>query len=169
MRLRDHGPAAGASKGQGSAWGRAGQFAGQTDCDCAIFPVPVPRVPVLKSQLVPPPATRPPVPRRCRIWDLGDTLHCSIIGTCLSTDELRRLLRKLGLGSADSSDHALHGAAVGLAGRHDAAAKLLNKALDERHRTAIRRFDAAKDTVAVRGLWQAAKAEGTSPAPTGRR
>ena len=50
--------------------------------------------------------------RRRRIWDLGESLHCSIIGTCLTTDEIRRLLRKIGLGAANATDHALHGFAV---------------------------------------------------------
>src|SRR5512144_114691 len=72
--------------------------------------------------------------RRTRIWEFNTNLHCSIIGTCLSTGELRQILRKLGLAPPDSTDHDLHSAAVGLAGRHDKAAKLLHKALDERHR-----------------------------------
>jgi hypothetical protein len=72
-------------------------------------------------------------PRRTKIWEFSTNLHCSIIGTCLSTTELRQLLKKLGLASPDSTDHDLHAAAVGLAGRHDKAAKLLNKVLDERH------------------------------------
>jgi hypothetical protein len=57
--------------------------------------------------------------RRRRIWELGETLHCSIVGTCLSTDELRRLLRKLGAGTSDADDHALHRIGVELAARQD--------------------------------------------------
>ena len=41
---------------------------------------------------------RPAPAQRRRIWELAGPLHCSIIGTCLSSDELRRLLRKLKLG-----------------------------------------------------------------------
>ena len=78
--------------------------------------------------------------RRTKIWEFNTNLHCSIIGTCLSTAELRQVLKKLGIASPDSTDHELHGAAVSLAGRHDKAAKLLNKALDERHRLAINQF-----------------------------
>jgi hypothetical protein len=72
-------------------------------------------------------------PRRTKLWEFNTNLHCSIIGTCLSTAELRQLLKKVGLAAPDSSDHDLHGAAVSLAARHDKAAKLLHKALDERH------------------------------------
>jgi hypothetical protein len=78
--------------------------------------------------------TRPVPPRRRRLWGLGDSLHCSIIGMCPATEELRRVHRKLGLAAPDTSDHALHGIAVGLVGREgEPDAKLPNKALDDRH------------------------------------
>lgn len=101
--------------------------------------------------------------RRLRTWDLSSNLHCSIIGTCLSAHDLRRLLRKLGLGAPDATDHALHGLGVSLAPRQDAAAKLLNKTLDDRHHAAIRRFDAARDISALRAAWRGAKEAGEIP------
>ena len=76
-------------------------------------------------------------PRRTKIWELSTHLHCSVIGTCLSTGELRQVLRKLGVTLPECSDHDLHTIGVELAGRHDKAAKLLHKALDERHRLSI--------------------------------
>jgi hypothetical protein len=109
----------------------------------------------------------PPVanvqPRRAKIWELAGHLHCSIVGTCLTTAELRSVLAKLGLATASDSDHDLHGQAVSLAGRHDAAAKLLNKALDQRHRLALNQFDPAKTEAAIGGLWQAARQRGDIP------
>ena len=61
-----------------------------------------------------PPAAR----RRTPLCDLHPSVHCSIIGTCLSAAELRRLMVKLGLPDAVSADdHALHKQAVSLAGR----------------------------------------------------
>lgn len=101
--------------------------------------------------------------RRAKIWEFNTNLHCSIIGTCLSTGELRQVLKKLGLASPDSTDHELHGAAVGLASRHDKAAKLLNKALDERHRLAINQFAKATTAEAVRLLWRDAVRRGDIP------
>lgn len=126
-------------------------------CDCAPWSAPPPRAkPVLTTTRVTP-------SRRRAIWDLGDSLHCSVIGTCLSAEELRRLLRKIDSGEADASDHRLHGLAVGLCGRQGAAAKLINKALDERHRATIRRFEAARDVGALRELWTGALALGEIP------
>ena len=107
------------------------------------------------------PAASPP--RRTKIWEFHSNLHCSIIGTCLSTGELRQVLKKLGLASPDSTDHELHTAAVTLAGRHDKAAKLLHKALDERHRLPINQFGRAGTEDAVRGLWHDAVRRGEIP------
>jgi len=101
--------------------------------------------------------------RRTRIWEFHGNLHCSIIGTCLSTGELRQVLRKLGLASPESSDHDLHAAAVGLAARHDKAAKLLHKALDERHRLPINQFAKATTEQAVRAMWREAVQRGEIP------
>src|SRR5271170_860501 len=109
-----------------------------------------------------PPADTPV--RRTKIWEFNTNLHCSIIGTCLSTRELGQLLNKLGLAPPGSTDHELHGAAVSLAARHDKAAKLLNKTLDERHRLAIKQFEKANTEDAVRALWADAVRRGEIPA-----
>src|SRR5258706_12312427 len=61
-----------------------------------------------------------------RLWDLHPSLHCSIIGTCLTTTELRQILRKAGFsGIEKSSDHDLHGKAVALCSKRQIPSKLL--------------------------------------------
>jgi hypothetical protein len=102
-------------------------------------------------------------PRRTKLWEFNSNLHCSIIGTCLSTAELRQLLKKVGLAPPDSSDHDLHGAAVSLAARHEKAAKLLHKALDERHRIPIHQFAKAHTEDEVRSLWRESVRRGEVP------
>ena len=52
---------------------------------------------------------------------------------------------------------------MSLAGRHDKAAKLLNKALDERHRLAINQFAKANTEEAVRSLWRDSVRRGDIP------
>jgi hypothetical protein len=101
--------------------------------------------------------------RRTKIWEFNTNLHCSIIGTCLSTGELRQIMKKLGLAPPDSTDHELHGTAVTLAARHDGAAKLLNKALDIRHKLAISQFAKIVTEDAVRSLWRDAVRRGEIP------
>jgi hypothetical protein len=101
--------------------------------------------------------------KRSRIWELAPSLHCSIIGTCLSTAELRRVLIKAGVAGRDASDHDLHQQGVRLAGQHGGPAKLLQKALDERHRLAIKQFARAGTQDELRALWRAARARGDIP------
>jgi hypothetical protein len=101
--------------------------------------------------------------RRTRIWELSHHLHCSIVGTCLSTGELRQVLGKVGPVANDCSDHDLHGSGVTLAGQRDGSAKLLHKALDRKHRIAIARFDKAGTVDAVRAEWREAVKRGDIP------
>jgi hypothetical protein len=90
-----------------------------------------------------------------RIWELNSNFHCSIIGTCLTTRELRQLLTKMGLAGVErQTDHELHGKAVLLAGKRDQAAKLLHKALDRLHRQTLNRFRKATSVEDLRGLWR---------------
>jgi len=101
---------------------------------------------------------------RRRIWDFDTHLHCSIIGTCLSTGELRQILAKLGRREATtSSEHDLHASGVLLANQRNGGAKLLHKALDRRHRISINHFNRAKTTQAVRAAWKEAVQRGEIP------
>jgi hypothetical protein len=104
-------------------------------------------------------------PTRTKLWELRETFHCSIVGTCLSTAELRKVLGKLGLAGPDESDHDLHSRGVNLAGQNSPAAKLLHKALDDRHSLAIRQFGRAKEEAEVRALWREATLRGDIPGP----
>ena len=101
--------------------------------------------------------------RRTRIWELSNHLHCSIVGTCLSTAELRQVAAKTGPAVDGSSEHDLHRRGVTLAGQRDGAAKLLHKALDRKHRAAIARFDKAGTVDEVRAEWREAVKRGDVP------
>ncbi|WP_295994382.1 DUF2325 domain-containing protein [Rugamonas sp.] len=100
--------------------------------------------------------------RRSRLSDLDPHVHCSIIGTCLSTMELRKLVPRYAvlLDRKTASDLDIHHAAVELSTAGGAAVKELNKALDTRHALTVRRFKNAADDAALRALWQAALANG---------
>jgi Uncharacterized protein conserved in bacteria (DUF2325) len=104
-------------------------------------------------------------PSRTKIWELAETFHCSVIGTCLSTADLRKILTKLGFAQPSDSDHDLHSRGVGLASQNTPAAKRLHKALDDRHELAIRQFGRANSDAEVRALWQEATQRGDIPGP----
>jgi hypothetical protein len=102
--------------------------------------------------------------RRSRIWELADTLHCSIIGTCLSNAELRHVLVRLNLTGAEAADdHELHVIGVTLAGRREAGAKLLQRALDKRHASPIKQYAKAKDEETLLRLWDESVQSGDIP------
>jgi len=102
--------------------------------------------------------------RRARLSELDSHLHCSIIGTCLSTSELRRLVpRFTPLDRHGATDLEIHHAAVELAIAGGAGCKALQKALDTRYAGAVRRFEAAKDPQALETLWEDARKSGDIP------
>jgi hypothetical protein len=102
--------------------------------------------------------------RRRRIWEISGNFHCSIIGTCLTTTELRRILVKVELPAVhEETDHELHGRGVLMAGKKAVGSKLLQKALDRRHRSVIERFNKARTATELRALWNAAVERGEIP------
>ena len=103
-------------------------------------------------------------PRRTRIWEFGTNLHCSIIGTCLSTAELRHILEKFqAKGAGAASNHDLHIMGVTLASHREGGAKFVQKALDRRHRSAILRYAKAKQTTDLLALWDESLKQGDIP------
>jgi len=105
-----------------------------------------------------------PVRRRARLTELDAHMHCSVIGTCLSTQTLRKLVPKFStLDRQHASDLDLHHTAVELAVAGGAGGRALHKALDERYADVIRRFDTAPDEAALAQLWQQALASGEIP------
>jgi hypothetical protein len=109
---------------------------------------------------------KPPAPQRRRtmIWDLHHSTHCSIIGTCLSTAELRRVLIKVNaVGVEAANDHDLHMLGVMLAGRPEAGARVLQKTLDRRHESYVKQFSRAKDEKTLTSLWEDALDHGDIP------
>jgi hypothetical protein len=101
--------------------------------------------------------------RRTRIWDFSTNLHCSIIGTCLSTAKLRHVLEKVKVsGAATASDHDLHCLGVTLASDREGG-RFLQKALDHRHRTAISRYAKAKHADGLLRMWKESLRQGDIP------
>lgn len=108
--------------------------------------------------------TPPVARRRTRLHELDSHLQCSIVGTCMSTGELRRLVPKYtSLDRQHASDLDIHHAAVELAIAGGAGGKALQKVLDERHAAVIRRFAKERDEVALLALWKDALKSGDVP------
>jgi hypothetical protein len=111
------------------------------------------------------PVSEPEIMTRRKIWDLDGSLHCSVIGTCLTTGELRSLVRKFHAPLGDKlSDHELHTIAVSALSHRDLLAKQIQKALDHRHAACIRQFAKAESIDDLRSLWSEARQAGDIPA-----
>jgi Uncharacterized protein conserved in bacteria (DUF2325) len=102
--------------------------------------------------------------RRTKLWELNATLHCSVIGTCLTTGELRTILRKSsGLADRNATDHELHSTAVAAIGGNDEIAKQIQKTLDQHYKPVIGRFSGAKNLDHLRQYWEEALQNGDVP------
>jgi hypothetical protein len=105
-----------------------------------------------------------PSRQRTRIWDLHHSLYCSIIGTCLTTAELRAILLRLDVhGAQAADDHGIHQLGVKLVSGPRADSKHLQKALDRRHKMALNQGAKAKDAAAVAAFWDDAVKRGDIP------
>lgn len=102
--------------------------------------------------------------RRAQLRELHHSLHCSIVGTCLTTGELRRLLIRLNMKSAETlDDHGVHQLGVMLASGPSIGAKQLQKTLDRKHKLALNHFAKARDSAALEALWDEALKNGDIP------
>jgi hypothetical protein len=113
-----------------------------------------------------PPARVPMAPaRRAKLAELDANIHCSIVGTCLTTSELRKLIARYvpDVARKDAPDVEIHHTAVNLSTEGGRVAKELNKALDTRHALTIKKFRTADDARALKLLWQEAMAQGDVP------
>lgn len=103
---------------------------------------------------------------RTRLFDLDTHFFCSVIGTCLSTAELRKLMTRIDTVQADlqgASDLDIHHDAVRLATQNAGVAKALQKALDHRHATVIQRVSKLHDAAALVAFWEEALRQGEVP------
>jgi hypothetical protein len=102
--------------------------------------------------------------QRRKLWEFSAHLHCSIVGTCLSTMDLRKIVAKCTeLSCKEPSDLTVHEVAVRAARHHDTAGRLLHTALARRHERSIKRFNKAQNTHEVRLLWDEALRSGDIP------
>ncbi|MCC7549234.1 MAG: DUF2325 domain-containing protein [Burkholderiales bacterium] len=102
--------------------------------------------------------------QRRKLLDLDSHLHCSIVGTCLTVAELRRIVvRRLGQHLARESDLEIHEHGVRLASDAEASREL-SRELDRKFELSIKRFGRADTEVGIGALWEEAKRSGDIPA-----
>lgn len=101
---------------------------------------------------------------RRRIDEVPAKWHCSIIGTCLTLSDLRKITRKASFNlPTDADDYRLHGAVVQWAGQSTMLAKMLTKHLDKRFAPQISRFSRAASGDDLEAAWDDALEAGDVP------
>lgn len=109
-------------------------------------------------------ANSPKRPQRLKIWQLETELHCSIIGTCVPLDELRRIYKRVrGKQAKALDDYELHSLFVSGAASPHAGIRLINKYLERAHRIAIQHFNQAKTECELDERWREALTTGDVP------
>jgi len=99
--------------------------------------------------------TEPWLPRRQKLWQIGGGLQCSVIGTCLSHEDLLRIARKYGLRwTANVLPYDVHGFFVKEAGTPSNIAAALQKLLDKRYASIITRLERCMNDTEREQLWQ---------------
>lgn len=104
--------------------------------------------------------------RRRRLRDIDSGYHCSIVGTCLTIADLKRIARKTGLRlDPKASDYAWHGHFVKHAGCDGAVSRFMTKLLDRKYRVALAQTARLGGTADLRAWWRAELADGNVPGP----
>ncbi len=107
-------------------------------------------------------ANAEPAQERTRLAQLDPHLHCSVIGTCFASAELRKLMARF-IDVQGASELDVHHEAVRLASRQADVGKALHKAMDQRYATALRRFASALDEAQLGAAWDEARQKGEIP------
>ena len=94
-------------------------------------------------------------PRRLALWEIDGSLQCSILGTCLSDQDLLTTVRKHRLHvDRNAQSYEIHSYCVRAASEDCALARSLNKLLEHRFAGAIRLLGRAKTDQEVRLVWE---------------
>lgn len=102
---------------------------------------------------------------RRKIWEDMD-IQCSIIGTCLGIGELRKIARQTKLQlEPKSNEFEIHATFVRLCSQNGPVAKAVNKALDRKYATPIKRFSKASTDAELKALWEESRNKGDIPGP----
>ncbi len=104
---------------------------------------------------------RTSAPRRIRLWENAEQIHCSVLGTCASVDDLKRVARKVDVAiDPHASHYRIHGYFVAECTRDTPFARAFHRLMDQRYAGAIRRVARTKDLDGLWALWLELREQG---------
>jgi hypothetical protein len=93
------------------------------------------------------------LPRK-KIWEIDSSFKCSIIGTCITRSELRKLSReKVYAIASDCDDYQLHMDFIGISKMPDLMGRSLHKYLEKKYRSDTRKYFKVVTDAEVEVLW----------------
>jgi len=102
---------------------------------------------------------------RKKLWEIEDRLHCGIIGSCLTLEELRKLYRKTCKGDVRRiNDYDIHTAFVGAASQPVPPTRLVQRLLESKYRRSIERYSGLTNSDDLAHQWRADRVQGQVPA-----
>lgn len=106
----------------------------------------------------PVPHRRLPQPKK--IWEIESCYKCSLIGTCLTRIELRKLARERIFAVESGDDYRLHADFIRISNRSDPPGKALHKYLVKKYQVRTKKYLQATTDEAIKELWDRDMAEG---------
>jgi len=102
---------------------------------------------------------------RRRIWEIIGASHCSIVGTCLTIAELRKIARRTGFleNEARYGDYQVHGLFVEKMHEENVVSRAVQKHLDTKFEGAVRKAKALDGEEAFLDYWESAVDNGFVP------
>ena len=98
---------------------------------------------------------------RTKLWELHPRFHCPVLGTCLSIDELNKVMRQSGASlKSRVTDYELHVTLVTQAQERSLVTKNLQKTLDRKYQRWIKRISPCRSHEELNQHWRQAKSEG---------
>lgn len=93
--------------------------------------------------------------RRRKLWQINSGFHCSIIGSCLNRQDLKQIGRKKIFGFEAGMDaFALHRSLSAIASSRLPKTRVLNKFIDTKFRTSIKRYSQLPGDDEILEEWQ---------------
>ncbi len=93
--------------------------------------------------------------RGLKLWEIETSYHCSLIGTCLTLNELKNLAHKAGVTfEKDAFDYEIHGIAVQHAAKKGPLSKRMEQRLRRKYRSFECRYAAAKTDRELLCYWE---------------
>jgi hypothetical protein len=103
--------------------------------------------------------------KRRMLWEIGGSMQCSVLGTCLGEDDLLGAIRKCGLSlQGQVTSYEIHAHCVKMATAANAVSKALHKLLDKRYEGAVRLISRADTDEQVLAAWEKLRGSGQTGA-----